>query len=478
MNLNEKEITQHVTQYLMTLGISTIKKDIEWKSYGRKKVDFVGYTINEEGKLTAEVVVEVHSKPTPEVQLRLTEASKALGVPYALLIVNDQKYWYDAKQFLPIIEGAPPSFCNALLYLKNEEEIRSTIEECFSRIVETAFITFEQSIQEVAAALLVRAYLEDEAGNELSNWDHLTGEKFMYWLKKATKHFGVLNTIHMHGIYYNVFSDIITLLRILPPSHPSLGKIFLAIIESNVRKENDNMYITPPIVRSLFHDIAQITADGLFAVNLGTGYGSLLHDVSTIRHWESLYGIEINPELCAVTQISVIISKLKNATITCNDALTSMRLDRGKYNFVFMDIPTGRVSGDRISEYEELFKVMEDNRRRKFDLAELFIERSIDICTPGGYILTTVPESLLFTSTTKSIRNFILDQCIVEAIISLPQHTFKPYTFTKSNLLLLRKKKQHGDAGKQIFMAKVDSLDDIPSIINSFIAAKQRGDLS
>lgn len=84
----------------------------------------------------------------------------------------------------------------------------------------------------------------------------------------------------------------------------------------------------------------------------------------------------------------------------------------------------------------------------------LFIERYTDLLENGGKLLTVIDESILNTEQDKVFRDFILQNYIIKAIISLPRNSFvNAETTTKTSILYLRKKLSQNEKQPPIFMA-------------------------
>ncbi len=71
----------------------------------------------------------------------------------------------------------------------------------------------------------------------------------------------------------------------------------------------------------------------------------------------------------------------------------------------------------------------------------LFLEHMIQSVHKNGRIACIVGETLLFHKTYDAFRGWLLENVTVEAVISLPQGVFNPYTDVKTSILLLRKSK-------------------------------------
>ncbi len=79
-------------------------------------------------------------------------------------------------------------------------------------------------------------------------------------------------------------------------------------------------------------------------------------------------------------------------------------------------------------------------RLAKFPIELLFVERFIQLCKPGGWIAIILPDGVLANSQTQSIRNWLLLQGQVKAVVSLPRHVFTGAgANAKTGVLFLRK---------------------------------------
>jgi type I restriction enzyme M protein len=70
----------------------------------------------------------------------------------------------------------------------------------------------------------------------------------------------------------------------------------------------------------------------------------------------------------------------------------------------------------------------------------LFVERWYQLLREGGTFCCVLPEALLDTSSAESIRYFILEHFRVKAVVSLPYDAFRPFTSTKTCIVLAEKR--------------------------------------
>ncbi len=95
---------------------------------------------------------------------------------------------------------------------------------------------------------------------------------------------------------------------------------------------------------------------------------------------------------------------------------------RGEVNLILANPPFG--SKEKKREIIDNYSLFKDNQ---FDKTEcLFVERAIKTLAPEGELCIVIPDSILGSSKMKPVRDLILDNAQVIAVISLPQHTFTP----------------------------------------------------
>lgn len=91
-----------------------------------------------------------------------------------------------------------------------------------------------------------------------------------------------------------------------------------------------------------------------------------------------------------------------------------------------------------LSQYMLAFgsgKKMENELAR----AELFLERCIDMLTPGGRMGIVLPQGLFNNITDQKIRDFVDKKCRILAVVGLHAYTFRPFTLAKTSVLFLQK---------------------------------------
>ncbi len=85
----------------------------------------------------------------------------------------------------------------------------------------------------------------------------------------------------------------------------------------------------------------------------------------------------------------------------------------------------------------------------------LFIERNLDFLKPGGRMAIVLPQGKFSASTHQHIREFIMEQARVLAVVSLHENTFKPHTSPKTSVLFVQK--WNDDPGQGPLCPKMDN---------------------
>lgn len=73
------------------------------------------------------------------------------------------------------------------------------------------------------------------------------------------------------------------------------------------------------------------------------------------------------------------------------------------------------------------------------DRDKLFLERCLQLLKPEGRMAIVLPQGDLNNTTTEYVRQWIMDQARILAVVGLHVNTFKPHTGTKTSILFLRK---------------------------------------
>jgi type I restriction-modification system DNA methylase subunit len=198
---------------------------------------------------------------------------------------------------------------------------------------------------------------------------------------------------------------------------------------------------------------------------------------------DRIFYIEVKNRLVKIAKAAMILSGNGHRGFTQGDSLAPFerlpqhflemcqpnRIDAVLTNPPFAGMVNGRIPvTEDIAEQFQLSRRWEWKRGRYVPTDEpngkgvppelLFIERSLQWLRPGGTLGIVVPKGLLENpEETLAARHFIFRHSFVRAVIACHKNTFKPYTGSRTALLVLTKKTDaeitKQDKNYPIFMA-------------------------
>jgi type I restriction enzyme M protein len=123
------------------------------------------------------------------------------------------------------------------------------------------------------------------------------------------------------------------------------------------------------------------------------------------------------------------------------DASIAKKFDEASFDILMSNPP---FAGDVASGggYLGYYEVARDKKHKtksseKRDI--LFLERNLRFLAPGGRMAIVLPQGRLNNPSDKDLRDFIVRKCRILGVIGLHSFTFKPYTGTKTSVLIVQK---------------------------------------
>ncbi|GLC31162.1 SAM-dependent methyltransferase [Clostridium omnivorum] len=457
MKVSERDFIKNVRDYLLGRGCTITKEDVR---QGSVIADMIGCIINEKGELENKVLVEIRRKPSPEAQKQLFSIAKKFNVTYSLLAILDDNnkpryYWFETESGLPIVEQTFESISDHVI---SDVDIESTLWNALD-LMRTMAITSDEAIDILLYLLLVRVYLSEH--KDLDKWPSLKEGELQSLISISTDYYHLLKYDITRFMFKDSLDRLLSILNGLPVKSKHYHSILNSLIQK-VMATKAGEVITPA---NLLNIIGKVTKelnikDGK-VINLGSGVGSLLREARENSSANVYEGIELNVNLISQSSIINILCGYSDITIKNDDAFRLGNTE--EYNLTLINPPMGlKVKKDTL----EGLDIAEG--RGMVNITEAFIEKSINITIPGGYVICVVPEGILFAGTSKAIRDIILKKTIVKSIISLPASTFRPFTGVQTSLLILRKKDKSTNTPKDLFIGKIDSFDDTDDVLNGF----------
>jgi len=264
------------------------------------------------------------------------------------------------------------------------------------------------------------------------------------------------------------------------------SKLFETFLKESISKKNWGQFFTPLKVVKSIVNMADITP-GMEICDPACGVGkflleAVLHD---IRKWFKIAGDNLNPQIKLYgfdkgfdkdEQKTIILAKanmliymseiirehpsltqqfadLFNATflLQTNSILgTLAKPEENKYDLILTN-PPYVMSGSSNLKEEISKKTPEEILQKRKSILEhhysisamgvegLFMEWIVKALKSGGKAFVVVPDGIMNRANDKRLRNFILDECNIDAVISLPLNTF--FTTNKKTYIMALTKK-------------------------------------
>ena len=186
-------------------------------------------------------------------------------------------------------------------------------------------------------------------------------------------------------------------------------------------------------------------------------------------------GFDMDRTMLRIGAMNMMTHGIENPFIEYRDSLSDQNADHDKYSLILANPPfKGSLDADAVSA--DLLKVC---KTKKTEL--LFLALFLRMLKVGGRCACIVPDGVLFGSSKahKDIRKHIVEDNMLEAVISMPTGVFKPYAGVSTAILVFTKTNHGGTDNVWFYDMTADgySLDDkrtpvnesdIPDIIERF----------
>ena len=151
---------------------------------------------------------------------------------------------------------------------------------------------------------------------------------------------------------------------------------------------------------------------------------------------EMFNGVEIDDTMIRIGAMNLQLHGIENPNLIKNDALSESAGDiRNKYSLILANPPfKGSLDYDAVEN--SILKVV---KSKKTEL--LFLGLMLRMLKTGGRCAVIVPDGVLFGSSNahKQIRQEIIENHKLDAVISMPSGVFKPYAGVSTAILFFTK---------------------------------------
>ncbi len=175
---------------------------------------------------------------------------------------------------------------------------------------------------------------------------------------------------------------------------------------------------------------------------------------------KSLYGFDFDQTMVRISLMNLMMHGISNPRIDQTNTLSMRYSQHPNFDVVLANPPfKGSINKDELSDDFSI-------NTTKTEI--LFLELMYNILTIGGRCAVIVPQGVLFGNSKahKSIRQKLLEDCRLDAVISMPSGVFKPYAGVSTGILIFTK----GEPTENVWFYDMEadgySLDDKRTFID------------
>lgn len=187
------------------------------------------------------------------------------------------------------------------------------------------------------------------------------------------------------------------------------------------RQKHLKQYFTPYEVAEFMVNNSKIAkGDKIIDPSVGD---AVFFKVLLKKGYSNLYGTDIDEQIVAEDKRRY--KDYESVKILLGDALDIKSLDSIKNNYFDMAIGNPPFSNQRNKIYDTKILKFYFLRKKKQSIEILFLERFIQLVKEGGQIRIILPINIFSNTNLQYVRNFIILNLKIEAIVSLPRNIFK-----------------------------------------------------
>ena len=196
------------------------------------------------------------------------------------------------------------------------------------------------------------------------------------------------------------------------------------------------------------------------------------------------FGSEASEGVACAAKMNMIVAGDGHTNIIPEDSLRvdsrNWHMDQATCDVILTNPPFGTSETDSLPSDDQAAYPIRSTKGQ-----HLFLQHMVLSAVPGGDICTVIDDGVLNTDSAGGLREWLLEQCRLVAVLSLPDETFKPNKINvKSSVLYLRRREDpdvNHDSDHSVIFCDVDSLGyegsgepirgfDFPALIGSISA--------
>lgn len=246
-----------------------------------------------------------------------------------------------------------------------------------------------------------------------------------------------------------------------------LGKIASAGQNGQFRTPRHIIQMMVELVKPTPDDVICDPAAGTCGYLVAAGEYLRTHHAKLFRsekqrthfHNHMFHGFDFDSTMLRIGSMNMTLHGVDNANVSYRDSLSQDHAaDAGKYSLILANPPFAG-SLDYEATAKDLLQIV---KTKKTEL--LFVALFLRLLKTGGRAAVIVPDGVLFGSSNahKTIRQALVEEHKLDAVIKLPSGVFKPYAGVSTAILVFTKTGVGGTDKVWFYDMKADgfSLDD------------------
>lgn len=237
------------------------------------------------------------------------------------------------------------------------------------------------------------------------------------------------------------------------------GDAFEYFLKASTATKNDlGEYFTPRhIVKTMVRLVNPLIGETIYDPFCGTGgfliesfryiYNNMARTEANLRtlRENTVYGNEIT-NTARITKMNMILAGDGHSNINMRDSLANpidgkatWKDEDGNIHHYGYDIVLANMPYSQKTKHGDLYDLPTTNGD---SICVQHCMKAINSTSPNGRMALVVPEGFLFRKDLTRTREYLLDNCQLQSIISLPQGVFLPYTGVKTDIIYATKVNQ------------------------------------
>ena len=268
------------------------------------------------------------------------------------------------------------------------------------------------------------------------------------------------------------------------------GDVYEYMLDKLSTAGQNGQFRTPKHIREMMVNLIAPTPDDVicdpacgtagFLVSAAEFVRSHYENEMTEEQWaafgsDMFTGFDTDPTMLRISAMNLMLHSISNPRISYQDSVSKQNDIEGEFTICLANPPfKGTIDAEIISEN---LKAVTNTKKTEL----LFVALLLRMLRNGGRCACIVPDGVLFGSSKAhvAIRKELVENHMLQAVISMPSGVFKPYAGVSTAVLVFTKTGAGGTDNVWFYDMKADgfSLDDkrsavkendIPDIIERF----------